>query len=114
MRPKLRPGRILQSRVTHIATTFLLAGVAEAEGFEPPVPLGTLAFKAQGNRVLECAPSCPPASSLLKREPNCATCGSRLLHGCYTAVAARQPVWQWSWTGPGRRGWTSGGTCSSA
>src|SRR4051794_9862785 len=53
---------------------------AEAEGFEPPVPLGTLAFKTQGNRVVQCAPSCLPASSLLKRVPNRAPCGSRLLH----------------------------------
>src|SRR5690242_3674123 len=87
---------------------------AEAEGFEPPVPLSTLAFKTQGNRVLECAPSCLPASFLLRCVPKHAGYGSRLLHDCYTAVAVRQPVSQWFWTGPGRRGWTSGGTCSGA
>ena len=58
---------------------------AEAEGFEPPVPLSTLAFKAQGNRVLECVPGCLSASFLLRRVPNCGACGSRLLHGCYTS-----------------------------
>ena len=86
MRPKLRPRRIPQTRVTHIATTFFLVEVAEAEGFEPPVPLGTLAFKTQGNRVMQCAPGCLPARFF---QDVCRTV-QRMAVGCYTTATAPQ------------------------
>jgi hypothetical protein len=46
MRPQMRPGPISAPPATRAETAFALVDVAEAEGFEPPVPLGTLAFKA--------------------------------------------------------------------
>ena len=56
---------------------------AEAEGFEPPVPLGTLAFKSQGSCVSGYVPGCRPAEFRTIRLARCGTDSSRLLHGCY-------------------------------
>jgi len=63
---------------------FLLLRLAEAEGFEPPVPLGTLAFKSQGSRVPGYVPGCRPAASRAIRLAQCGARSSRLLHSCYT------------------------------
>lgn len=41
-----------------VRTAFVLVRVAEAEGFEPPVPLGTLAFKASALDRSATLPEC--------------------------------------------------------
>lgn len=46
MRPQMRPGAILPTSGTRAGSAFALVNVAEAEGFEPPDPLRSLAFKA--------------------------------------------------------------------
>jgi hypothetical protein len=45
LRPKLRPPRTPQNPREQVERLFPLVNFAEAEGFEPPVPFGTLAFK---------------------------------------------------------------------
>src|SRR6478672_13739945 len=65
-------------------SAFWLVRLAEAEGFEPPVPLGTLAFKSQGSRVSGYVPGCRAAGFRAIRLAQRGAHSSRLLHGCYT------------------------------
>jgi len=60
---------------------------AEAEGFEPPVPLGALAFKSWADRVPQCAPGVLPRKIVRgDLEPSAIVFGS-LLHRCYMVAA---------------------------
>ena len=73
-------------RTCQASRPYVLVRTAEAEGFEPPVPLGTLAFKSQGNRVPGYVPGCRPAGFRAIRLAQRGADSSRLLHGCYTRI----------------------------
>jgi hypothetical protein len=71
-----------------VRAVFVLVNGGEAEGFEPPVPFGTLAFKSQGNHVPGYVPGCRPAGFRAIRLAPCGADSSRLLHRCYTPTSS--------------------------